>query len=88
MHDAGAVIGGDEIPAQHLEGIVGVGEVGKRGKVAHTQKLRAGIRGEDLGVLPQFPGVGVEAGRGENIPVAPCGDHHVLHARVHRDRLV
>ncbi len=58
VHDAGAVLGGDEVAAQHLKSVGGVREVRERRQVAQAEQLLAGAGGQDLRVLPQLAGVG------------------------------
>ena len=66
VHDPGTVLGRDELPAQYLKCVDGVGEVRERRQVAQPDQLLTGIAGEDRGVLPQFARVSAEAFTGHH----------------------
>ena len=92
MHDAGAVLGGDEVAGQHLEAVGGLGEERKRRQVPQAQQLLPGVAAEDFRFIPQFPRVGGQALPGQHEPttIRNAGTRYddVLHSGVDRDGLI
>ena len=88
VHDPGAVLGRDELPAQYLECIGGIGEVGEWRQVAQSDQLLTGVAPDHRGVLPQFAGVRAEAFAGNHQPTAVSLDDDIVHFGVDRHGLV
>ena len=92
MHDPGAVLGGDEVTAQHHKSVGRVGEIRERRQIPHSEQLLTGVAADDLRLLPQFPRVGAQPGTGQHVATARSlcrgGDHDVLDLGVDRDGLV
>ena len=88
VDDPGAVLGGDEVAAQHLEGVGRVEEIREGRQVAQPQQLLAGQRGQDLRLLAQFPGVGGQACLRQHEPPILHPHKHIRDVGIDRDGLV
>ena len=74
VDDAGALLGGDEVGGDHLEGVGLVGEEREQRDVAVPDEVAAGEGGDD-GAVTELALVGAEPGLGQHVAMAVVGRH-------------
>ena len=87
VHDAGSVLGGDEVGGQDPEGSGRVGEPREQGRVAGTHEFGAPPRADPNGTL-QFARVGLETRVGEDQGAPATLENRVVDVGPHREREV
>ena len=93
VDDAGTVVVGDEVAAEHDEAVLPAGEVGQQRLVGEPGQLRSGEGAEHLVVLAEVLGVALERARADQHPGAGSSsgadlDHRVADVGAGRERQV
>src|SRR5699024_4691619 len=98
VHQAGAVLGGDEVALDHAERVLVAQVVVERRGVTAAEQIGPLEVLHDLGVdvlhalVQQFTGVGLQARFGQHVPLRGAGgagfDHHVVDVGSGNDRQV
>ena len=73
MHDAGAVLGADELAGQHAKSVahvIFVHEIRERRQIAHAKQVPAGVGAHDLGLFAELAGVSAQPRLREDVPPA------------------
>ncbi len=87
MDDAGAFAELDELAAEHLEGVLGVGEIGEERLVGSADEIGA-LHAADLGVVAKLLGVMRARGLGDDDVLAVLLQQRIVRLRMHREREV
>ena len=88
MHQAGAVLGADEVGGQHLKRVGRVHEVRERRHVVGADQLGPGECGEHRRLLAELAGIGPHPGLGEHVAATVLLDHDVGDLGIDRHALI